>query len=432
VRRVTEFLHQLTDPLGLAIVLTVLVLAIAVLQLGMPVAAALTAWGQGLSGLNSFAMQVTLLILFSSALAYTHWAQQAIGYLAELPRSANEMYVAVILVAATSSFLSGAFGLVAGALSACALAAAAQRKGISLHYPLLVAAAYSGFVIWHAGLTATAPLYVATEGHAMEGLTNGVIPLNDTVFSGHNLLTTVVVVIALCITALVIQPRGEVLSAESKQLTSYVQRELHVQRDSSSKRRTLSLLLSVLILAWAVQHFSHSGSLDFSTLIFICLGLGLALADGPKHYVELCKKSVATVLPVILLYPLYGAIMALCSESGLVEQLSAGLVAWSSPELLPLVAFFSAGTVNLLIPSGGGQWVLQGPVLLEAARSQGVDPATIVMAFAYGDQWTNLVQPFWVIPLLAICSLELGTVFRYLLLLFLSSGLIFTCAIFLR
>jgi short-chain fatty acids transporter len=423
-------IRQLTEPLGLAIVLTLLVLAVATLQLDMPVFAALSAWGRGLSQLNSFAMQVTLLILFSSALAYTHWAQQAISYLAGLPRSANGMYVAVILVAAGTSFLSGAFGLVAGALSACALSVAAARKGIAVHYPLLVAAAYSGFVIWHGGLTGTAPLFVATEGHAMTALTGGVIPLKQTIFSAGNLITTLLVVVVLCIATVLIPSRGKALQPDVNQLTAYVEGELVVAGDSSGGR-PLSLFLALLILTWVALQLSHSGNLDFPTLIFACLGFGLALADSPKHYHMLCKRSVATVLPVIVLYPLYGAIMALCSESGLVERMSTALTAWSSPELLPLIAFFSAAAVNLLIPSGGGQWVLQGPVLLDSALSQGVEAETIVMAFAYGDQWTNLVQPFWIIPLLGICGLELAAVFRYLLILFLSSGTVFTLSLLL-
>ncbi len=78
-----------------------------------------------------------------------------------------------------------------------------------------------------------------------------------------------------------------------------------------------------------------------------------------------------------------------------------------------MLAFFSAGIVNLLVPSGGGQWAVQGDILLGAGDALGVPPGTTVMAFAYGDAWTNTLQPFWALPLLGIMGLEAKQIVGY-------------------
>lgn len=430
-------MRQLAEPLSLAIVLTVLAAIVAGLFMHAPMPQVLAAWGRGLGTLQGFTMQVVLLIIFSAALAYTRPIAALIHRAARLPRAPGVAYVAVVIMAACASFFSGATGLVVGALAACAIAAAASERNMAIDFPLLVAGAYSGFVIWHGGLAGTAPLFVATEGHSMTEFTGGVIPLTDTVLSARNMVTNLAVVTALCACVLYQQPgrlfgHRAMTLADAESIAAFINERYQTQRADTVAplgMRILNMALGLSAIGWVAQHVLAGDRFDFQTLIILCFGLGIMLADTPSNYMALCQKSMRSVLPVIILYPLYGGIMEVCATSGIVEALSARLASASTPETLPILTFFSAGLINLFIPSGGGQWILQGPVILDAAQAQGVDPKYIVLAFAYGDQWTNLVQPFWAIPLLSICDLEIGAVFRYLCLLFLASGAVFATAL---
>ena len=135
------------------------------------------------------------------------------------------------------------------------------------------------------------------------------------------------------------------------------------------------------------------------------LGLGLILSSSPIHYVKLVNNAAITVGPIILQYPFYAGIMGMMADTGLINVVAAKISQVSSSETLGFYSFLSGGLVNMFIPSGGGQWAVQGPVMIEAARNLNVEPYVVVLGVAYGDQWTNMIQPFWTIPLLAIAGL---------------------------
>ena len=152
------------------------------------------------------------------------------------------------------------------------------------------------------------------------------------------------------------------------------------------------------------------------------LTLGLLLARSPAHYVELVLNAGKTVGAVLIQYPFYAGIMGLMTGTGLVQVMAHGFTEIATAQTLGFWAFLAGGLVNLFIPSGGGQWAVQGPVFLEAAKTLGTDPGVIVMGIAYGDQWTNLIQPFWTIPLLAIAGLHMRDIMGYCFVLFLAAG----------
>jgi short-chain fatty acids transporter len=124
-------------------------------------------------------------------------------------------------------------------------------------------------------------------------------------------------------------------------------------------------------------------------------------------------KAVQSTTGIIIQFPLYAGIMGIMKYSGLLVVITNWFVSVSTPQSLPLFSFFSAALVNLFVPSGGGQWAVQGPVLMEAAGLVGVDYAKEVMALAYGDQLTNMLQPFWALPLLGITGLKAGQILKY-------------------
>ena len=145
------------------------------------------------------------------------------------------------------------------------------------------------------------------------------------------------------------------------------------------------------------------------------LALGLLLHGSPIRYSRAIEDGARCCAGIILQFPLYAGIMGVMSDSGLGQAVSRGMaqVAGDSEGALATMTFLSAGLVNLFVPSGGGQWAMQGPIAMQAAVDAGAAPARIVMAVAYGDQLTNMLQPFWALPLLAITGARAREVVGY-------------------
>ena len=166
-------------------------------------------------------------------------------------------------------------------------------------------------------------------------------------------------------------------------------------------------------------------NLNLNIVNWTFLALGLLLSRSTTHYVSLVKSAGSLLGPIILQYPFYAGIMGLMRDTGLVVVVSDWFSAVATADTLSFWTFMSSGIVNIFVPSGGGQWAVQGPIFIEAAKNLGVNPSVIVMAVAYGDQWTNMIQPFWTIPLLAIAGLDMRKIMGYTFVILLITLLTF-------
>ena len=143
---------------------------------------------------------------------------------------------------------------------------------------------------------------------------------------------------------------------------------------------------------------------------------------------KLVNRASITVGPIILQYPFYAGIMGIMADTGLINVLAEKISSIATSDTLGFYSFLSGGLVNMFIPSGGGQWAVQGPVMIEAANNLNVKPYVIVLGVAYGDQWTNMIQPFWTIPLLAIAGLHMRQIMGYTFVIFIITGIIYGSA----
>ena len=416
------------DPFVFAIALT---FVSALMALGLTDAGpveVLVAWGEGLKGLLTFIAQIALTLVTAHALAHTDTVRAGLARLGALPRGAAAAYALVALVAGVASLIAWSLGLVAGAIIARQVALRSSERGLRLHYPLLVASAYAGFVVWHMGYSSSAALFVATPGHALETQIGGTIPVSETIFAGWNIATALVTLALVPIVCAFMRPADEEvvpldasageLDPEESQPTPEATRTSPAERIDNA--RILSTALGIALACYLVYWFSSKGlnlTLNIVNWSFLCLGL--LLARSPVHYVRLIAGASGTVGQIILQYPLYAGIMGLMITTGLVEVIAGWFTTIASAQTLGFWAFLSAGLINFFIPSGGGQWAVQGPIFIEAARVLGTDPSRIVMAVAYGDQWTNMIQPFWTIPLLAIAGLPMRRIMGYTFVVFL-------------
>lgn len=417
------------DAYVFAILLTLATFALALGLTDTTPLAAVDIWGSGLSGLLAFTTQIALTLILAHALAHTDAARALLMRIAQLPRSAPAAYATVAVGASLASLLAWSLGLAAGALLAAAVGRAGHRRGLVLDYPLLVASAYSGFVVWHMGYSGSAPLFVATPGNAMEA-SSGVIPVSETIFAPWNLAIAAVVVPLVALVCALMRPaRATPMPArllDEAPESDDPEPAARAPGRALDRARWLSLLIGALLTLWLVRHFAGDGpALTLDVVNWTFLAAGLLLARSPLHYVQLVTRAGSTLGPILLQYPFYAGIMALMAGTGLVVVISDFFVSFASATTLPFWAFLSGGLVNLFVPSGGGQWVVQGPVFVAAAQALDVPLPRIVMGVAYGDQWSNLIQPFWTIPLLAIAGLPLRSVLGYCFVTFAASGLVF-------
>lgn len=201
--------------------------------------------------------------------------------------------------------------------------------------------------------------------------------------------------------------------------------------------RVLSILLGWLGLAMLeIQLATGYAEYGFNLLNFSFLFLGILFQETPHRYLRAITNGTASCSGIILQFPFYFGILGMMKVSGLAALITTKLAAISSPTTYPVVTFFSAGIVNLFVPSGGGQWIVQGEIVIKGAQALvgGSHPDLIgksVMALSYGDAWTNMLQPFWAIPLLAITRLKAREIIGYSAAIMLLSGVVYVAALLL-
>ncbi len=420
------------DPFVLVLVLTVGTLAagfffggrVAELSASERLVALAEGWFRELYsvGLMRFAMQMCIVLVTGHALALSPPVQKVIAVLCHQARGARSAVVLVVLTSCFASLLQWGLGVIVGAFMAREMGKRLKREGVAVHYPLLGAAGYSGFMVWHGGLSGSAPLKVAEKGHFLVEST-GVIPITETIFSPLNLVVTGATVSVLVVVFAWMMPResdrmieyaGDVegdaswfVEDEPKEGMSFVQR---IERSAWFSRAMASVLG-----VWAVWWFVREGlgGVNLNTINVVFLALGLMWHRSTRAYVHAIQDGVRGCAGVILQFPFYFGVLGLLKSSGLIEQISAQMVAWSGAKSFGVMTFLSAGFVNFLVPSGGGQWAVQGPLMVEGAKQLGLEMPAVIMAMSYGDAWTNLLQPFWALPLLGIMGLEARDILGY-------------------
>ena len=172
-----------------------------------------------------------------------------------------------------------------------------------------------------------------------------------------------------------------------------------------------------------------AAALNLNIVNFIFLFLGILLHGDLRRYVDAIGEAAAGAAGILLQFPFYAGIMGMMTvrnEAGvcLAGVISDFFVSISNNVTFPMWTFLSAGIVNFFVPSGGGQWAVQGPIVMPAAPQLGVEPGRAAMAIAWGDQWTNMIQPFWALPALGVAKLSARDIMGYLVIVLLFTGLV--------
>ena len=394
-------------------------------------------WGSGVWNLLAFAMQMALVLVCGSTLAAAPAVKRGVSALARIPKSPAGAIALVTVVSALACWLNWGFGLIVGVVFAKEIA----RQLAGVDYRLLIASAYSGFVVWHAGLSGSIPLTMATPGDALATATNGAltspVPVSQTILNPHNLVMVLLVIVAITVANTLMHPKKGAVTVDPALLSDGSDKSDESDKSdhpTPAQRMEHSPILSwaiaLLLAAYLVVKLVFRGAtLDLGIVIMIFLSLGLMLHGTPLAYVRAFGKAATGASGIILQFPFYAGIMGIITGVGasgicMGTVLAAAFINISTPLSYPLFTFLCAAILNMFVPSGGGHWAIQAPIMFSAGADLGVDPGLTGTAIAWGDAWTNLIQPFWALPALAIAKLSARDIMGYCLVDLLITGLI--------
>ncbi len=414
----------LPDPYLFAVLLTFLVFIGGIILTDSSPLDMAVHWGNGFWELLTFSMQMVLVLVTGHALANSPLIQKFLKFIARASKTPARAIIITTFVAAIASWINWGFGLVVGALLGREMAK--EIKG--LDYRLLIASAYMGFLVWHGGLSGSIPLALATETDWSYEITGGIM-VGDTIFSTQTLAIAIVLILTLPILARLMMPKeNEVVAIDPELLkASEVKQEKFIPATPAEKVENswiISLILFVGAVIFLVHYFSGGGTLNLNIVNFIFLFAGIALHGTPRRRDRALYSAVKNAGGIILQFPFYAGIMGMMTSSGLAAVITNWFVSFSTAYTLPFFSFISGGIINIFVPSGGGQWAVQGPIMLPAAQALGADLAKTAMGIAWGDAWTNMIQPFWALPALGIAGLNARDIMGYCIMALLFSGII--------
>ena len=403
-------------------VLLMLLLVAAALLLGNPFGKVMDAYYQGLWMLLPFTMQMSLIIVLSSVLGLTPFFRKTILALSRVPKTTNQAVIIAALLCAGLSYFYWGLGIALGPIIAVYFAKEAERKGIALDFLFFLTVIFASNAVWQYGLSASAPLLVATPGHFLEKLI-GIIPLATTIWSPAAIIHEVVFTVALLIVGCWLMPKHpKPISQypEADKLTDAIEpdeaRALNYS-ERLERHSVFTLVLCAFFFGWLYYHFAvRRASLDINSLNTILLFLCFLLHRSVYRFTQALQKAIASAWPVLVLYHLYAGVAGLIQFTNLGEKLAGVVASVATPLTFPALTALVGTLFAMFIPSSGGQWAIQGFVTAKAAMTLGVSVQRGLLALSVGDHMGNLASPFWYVVVAGIARVDFRSFYGYGLL----------------
>jgi short-chain fatty acids transporter len=407
--------------------LGVVMVALAALGFGATPTAALNAFGEGFWSLIPFTMQMTFVVIGGYVLATAPVVARFIDVLARAPRTGRGAIVYVALVSMLASLLSWGFSLVFGGLLVRALA---RRRDLRMDYRAAGAAAYLGLgAIWAMGLSSSAAQLQANPASMPPGLLaiTGILPFSQTIFLWQSIVLTGVLIVASLLVCRVTAP------SDAKARTA-AEFDAVVAPAPPLPARTrpgewleysplLSLAIGLLGLGWLGHEFASKPAIsaiaNLNTYNLLFLTLGILLHWRPRSFLDAVTRAVPSTSGILIQFPLYGGIAALLTQvpdaAGvtLARRLSNLFVHVASTDSFPAVMGAYSAVLGFFVPSGGGKWLVEAPYVMQAANDLHVHLGWAVQVYNAAEALPNLINPFWMLPLLGVLGLKARDVVGY-------------------
>jgi len=389
-------------------------------------------WLQGFWVLLTFAMQMCVLMITGYVVADSKQVKSVLKKIAQIPQTPTQAIIMFTAIVGVFWWIHWGIGMMAGIMLGRQIAV--FQKGKGLHYTALVACAYTATLACN-GPSMAAPLMMATPGHFMEKVT-GVIPLSNTVFDVRLLLMNLVLICTVPFLMSFLHPKKNVVEIDDQLAASFVDigeaKEDKSGLTPAQRWDRSPLLISIIGFAglyWVIKFFYIKGimNLDLNTLNFTFLIIGILLHRTPMSFMESVKRATGTVFGVIIQFPFYAGIFGMISYSGLAVVLAGWFVSISTVKTFPWIVFVYSAILNFFVPSGGSKFVVEAPYILPAAQQLGADLNMVINAYTNGDLATNLLQPFWALPILGAFKVTFRDILPYSLIVFVWGFIVISC-----
>lgn len=431
----SKFNPKIPSAFTLALYLLVLAIALALCKtITVPESASykdvFQAVNQGLwdKGGVVFMVQMVFMLLLGQSLANTAFFSKKISALFKNTKSSQNAYQLVAIVSLLACWVNWGLGLVLGALAANVAAQQLSRKKIAFNYGFLAALGYSGMMLWHNGLSGSSTIKAA-EKNAVKNMASNQnlnvpdqVYISETVFSTENIVVSLVLILAVFLFARFAKVKETKLNFVSE----------NTNFKALEKKNYSATILGGIILFSLLFSTKLDVQLSFLTpnfIISLLLGTLLLFLKDLEAFTSHIENNLKGSSGILLQFPIYFAIMAVLSVSGLLNDLSTWALSTLPDSALGIGTFASAAIVNFMVPSGGGQWLIQGPLIIETYAQSSIPLSKGILAFAYGDELTNMLQPFWALPLLGITSLKVKDLLPHTFKLFCIGVLVYGLAV---
>jgi len=370
-----------------------------------------------------FTMQMAMVIVGGYAVASSPPVYRLILRLAAIPRTPRGAVAFVAFFSMASSLLSWGLSLVFTGLLVREVCA--RVKGID--YRAIGAAAYLGLgSIWAFGLSSSAALLMATKSSIPPALLaiTGVIPLTETIFLWQSLVSALVLMgVSIAIAAWSCPPASEAKTQEDFGI-AYRPLTVGVEAPVTPAERLehspmLSLFVGGLGLAYVVLTIARKGglaALDLNLFNLTFLLAALLLHGRPRSFLKAVAAAVPATTGVLIQFPFYAGIFGLISQTVLTAKLEALFLALSTKQTFPLLVAAYSAVLGLFVPSGGGKWVIEAPYVMAAAKTYGLHLGWTVQIYNAAEALPNLLNPFWMLPLMGILSVRARELAGYAIL----------------
>ena len=402
------------DPLVFALLGVIVVFVIGVAAGESPANLAIQG-GKGFWSLMTFTMQMVMIIIGGYVVASTPVVSRAIRGLAGLPKTPKGAVALVALVSMLSSLISWGLSLVFSALFVRELS---QRvKG--LDYRAAGAAGYLGIgTVWALGLSSSSAMLMATRTSIPPQLLriSGLIPLTQTIFLWQSIVMGLVLTIAATLTAYFSAPSAEnARTLEHFAIQHEAAGEIHEARTKPGEwleySPILPILVGLMLCSYLVYVFRTSpqgvlAALDLNTYNLIFLTAGLLLQWRPRNFLRAVSECIPGTGGIIIQFPIYAMIFGMIVGTGLSDKVAKLFASISSHNTYALLVAGYSALLGIFIPSGGSKWIIESPYVLQAAIQHRVHLGWVVQIYNASEALPNLINPFYMLPLLGILKLK--------------------------
>jgi short-chain fatty acids transporter len=398
----------------------VVIVAVAAIALGATPRETASAFGKGYWSLIPFTMQMVFVVIGGYVLASAPAVARVIEALARIPRTGRGAVAFVATLSMLTSLLSWGFSLVFGALLVRALA---RRIELRMDYRAAGAAAYLGLgAVWAMGLSSSAAQLQANPASMPPALLSitGVIPFTQTIFLWQSIALTTVLISVSVVVAWWTAPTGDAVRGAPMSVETATSAETQKMRTRPGEwletSPLLTVLLSLLAFGWLLSEFATrpftSAIADLNTYNLLFLSTGLLLHLRPRSFLDAVAKAVPGTAGVLIQFPLYGGIATMLTGAPggggetLAHRLSSVFVQVASHDTFALVMGAYSAVLGFFVPSGGGKWLIEAPYVMQAANDLQFHLGWAVQVYNAAEALPNLVNPFWMLPLLGVLGLK--------------------------